>query len=186
MIRRPFDPNELDQPSPDADRAITELEGYLADTATGAPRGLEQRVMAAVQQEPAPRRGLLAWLLTPPASGSGARRFARAGLLAATLVIAVAGALFAGQLADLVRNVGSGSPTPTESVSPSPSESVAPTLTTSPELTSSASPLASEDANGSPEPSGAAGASGKETPEASADDSAEESKTPRPSPTGTP
>ena len=52
MTRRPFDPNELGPPWTDADPSVTELESYLADTATGAPRGLEQRVMAAVEQEP--------------------------------------------------------------------------------------------------------------------------------------
>lgn len=185
MTGRPFDPNELDQPSADADRSIAELESYLADTATGAPRGLEPRVMAAVEQEPAPRRGFLAWLLTPPASGGGMRRFARAGLVAATLVMAVAGALFAGQLADLVRNVGNGSPTPTESVSPSPSESVAPSPTTTVDPSESGSPDASEDANQSPGATGTPEASEDETPEASPDESDEESKTPRPSATPT-
>ena len=184
MTRRPFDPNELDQPSADADRAIAELESYLADTAAGAPRGLEQRIMAAVEQEPAPRRGFFAWLLTPPASGGGMRRFARAGLVAATLVMAVAGALFAGQLADLVRNVGNGSPTPIESVSPPPrSESVAPSPTITVEPTSSGSPDASEDAQQSPGATGTPEASADETPEASSDESEEESKTPRPSAT---
>lgn len=180
MTRRPFNPNELDQPSPDADRAIAEVEGYLADTAMGAPRGLEQRVMAAVEQEPVPRRGFLAWLLMPPAPGTGMRRFARAGLLAATLVMAVAGALFAGQLADLVRNVGSGSPTPVESISPAPSESLVPSPTIEPTL--SGSPDASEDGQPSPRASGTPKTSSDETPEASAEGSAEESNTPRPSP----
>lgn len=183
MTRRPFNPDELDQPSDDADRIIAELESYLADTATGAPRGLEQRVMAAIEHEPAPHRGFLAWLLTPSGSGAGMRRFARAGLLAATLVMAVAGALFAGQLADLVRNVGSGSPTPVESVSPAPSESLLPSPTTSPEATSSGSPEASEDAQGSPGATGTPDASEGETPDASPEETAEESKTPRPSAT---
>jgi hypothetical protein len=185
MTHRPFDPNELDQPPADADRTIAELEGYLADTATGAPRGLEQRVMAAIEQEPAPRRGLLAWLLTPPGSKTGMRRFARAGLVAATLVIAVAGALFAGQLADLVRNVGSGSPTPVESVSPTPSESVMPSPTTSPKATSSSSPEASDDVHPTPAATGTPDASDGETPEASPEETPEESKTPRPSATAT-
>jgi hypothetical protein len=183
MTRRPFDPNELDQPSGGADPSVTELESYLADTATGAPRGLEQRVMAAVDQEPAPRRGFLAWLLTPSTSGPGVRRFARAGLLSATLVVAVAGALFAGQLADLVRNVGSGSPTPTESVSPTPSESVMPSPTTSPKAISSSSPEASEDVHATPAATGTPDASDDETPEASPEETPEESKTPRPSAT---
>ena len=185
MTRRPFDPNELDQPSGGADPSVTELESYLADTATGAPRGLGQRVMAAVDQEPAPRRGFLAWLLTPSTSGPGVRRFARAGLLSATLVVAVAGALFAGQLADLVRNVGSGSPTPTESVSPTPSESVLPSPTTTPEATSSGTPKASPGTLQSPGATGTPEASEAETPEASSDGSGEKSKTPRPSPTAT-
>lgn len=182
-MTRPFDTNELDQPSAEADHAVAELESYLADTATGAPRSLEQRVMAAIEQEPAPRRGPLAWLLTPPAPGGGTRRFARAGLLAATLVIAVAGALFAGQLADLVRNVGDGSPTPVESTS-LPSQSVAPSPTTS-EPTPSSSHDASGAASESPEASGAPEASEDETPEPT-DESGEESETPRPSPTATP
>ena len=186
MTRRPFNPDELDQPSPDADRTIAELESYLADTATGAPSGLEGRVMAAVEREPAPRRGFLSWLLTPFGSNAGMRRFARAGLLGATLVLAVAGALFAGQLADLMRNVGNGSPTPVESVSPPPTESVAPSPTTSPEASPSGSPEASEDAHQSPGATGTPEASEEETPEASSEGTSEESKTPRPSATATP
>jgi hypothetical protein len=179
MSRRPFDPSELDQPSTDADRAIAELDAYLATTATVAPRGLEQRVMAAVEREPAPRRGFIAWLLAPPSPSGGLRRFARAGALAATLVLAVAGALFAGQLADLVRTVGSGSQTPTESVSPTQSESVAPTLTTSSEPSSSESPEQTDAAGESPEPPGGPDASENETPKPSGD-SSEESKTATP------
>ena len=184
MSRRPFDPSELDQPSTDAERAIPELEDYVSSTATDAPRGLEERVMAAIEREPAPRRGFLAWLLMPPAAGGGLRQFTRATALAATLVLAVAGALFAGQLADIVRNVGSGS-TPTPSVSPSPSESVAPSQSTSPEPTSSGSPEASGDASESPESSGSpdvgGGGSGGPSPVGTPD----QSKTPRPSPSPT-
>jgi hypothetical protein len=185
VTRPPFDPNELDQPSTDADRAIAELESYLADTATGAPRGLGERVMAAIEQEPAPHRGFLSWLLTPAGANSGLRRVARAGVLAATLVVAIGGAIFAGQLTGLIRNVGSGSPTPVESVSPTPSESVMPSPSTSPVPTSSGSPEASEDAHQSPGATGTPGASEDETPEASSDGSGEGSKTPRPSATAT-
>jgi hypothetical protein len=185
MSRRPFDPSELDQPAPDLDRAVSELESYVATTATDAPRGFEDRVMAAVEREAAPRRGFLAWLLVPPASGGGLGRFARAGALAATLVLAVAGALFAGQLADLVRNVGTGG-SPTPSISPSLRESVAPTLFTSPGLTSSESPSASEGASETPEPSGSGAASELETPEPIAVETPDTSKTPRPSATTTP
>lgn len=180
MSRRPFDPGELDQPSTDAGRAIFELERYVATTATDAPRGLEDRVMAAVELEAAPRRGFLVWLLTPTASGSGLRRFARASALAATLVLAVAGALFAGQLADVVRNIGSGSTpthTPSESVVPTPTESIGP----SPSSSEEASPKQSE----SPEPSASPGASGGGAG-ASATGTADESNTARPSATPTP
>ena len=183
MSRRPFDPSELDQPLADGDPAVSELESYVATTTTGAPRGLAQRVMAAVENEPTPRRGFLAWLFIPSASAGEVRRVVRATALGATLVLAVAGALFAGQLAGVLRNVGSGSPTPTESVSPTPTESAAPTLNPSPELTSPGNPSASEGAHGSPEPSGTPEASELETPEPGAKGTAQESKTARPSPT---
>ncbi len=182
MTRPPFDPNELDQPSTDAGRAIAELDSYLADTATGAPRGLGERVMAAIEQEPVPHRGFLSWLLMPAGANNGLRRVARAGVLAATLVVAIGGAIFAGQLTGLIRNVGSGSPTPVESVSPAPSESLAPSPTATPEATSSGSPEASEDVHQSPGASETPDASEDETPEASP----EESRTPRPTKTGSP
>ncbi len=169
MSRRPFDPSELDQPSADAGRAITELEGYVASTAAEVPRDFETKVMAAIDREPTPRRGLLAWILTSPATGGGLGQFARVGALAATLVLAVAGALFVGQLADMVRNVGSGSPTPSASPSPSSSESVVPSPSLSPLPSASGSPHAS--------PQGAA----QETPEATEQVTPEGTRTPRPS-----
>lgn len=178
MTHRPFDPHELDQPSVDAERPIAELESYAADTATGAPHGLVQRVMAAVEQEPAPVRGFLGWLLTP--SGSGLRRVARASVLAATLVIAVAGAIFAGQLTGLIRNVGNGSPSEVESVSPAPSPSERQSPTNSPQIAPSESPEASEDAHQSPRASSGPGESEAESPEASDDGSGAGSRTPRP------
>lgn len=178
MTHRPFDPHELDQPSVDAERPIAELESYAADTATGAPHGLVQRVMAAVEQEPAPVRGFLGLLLTP--SGSGLRRVARASVLAATLVIAVAGAIFAGQLTGLIRNVGNGSPSEVESVSPAPSPSERQSPTNSPQIAPSESPEASEDAHQSPRASSGPGESEAESPEASDDGSGAGSRTPRP------
>lgn len=185
MTRRPFDRGEVDQPLGDAERTVAELESYLADTAMGAPRGLHERVMAAIEHEPAPHRGFLSWLVTPSGSGVGMRRFVRAGLLAATLVMAVAGALFAGQLSGLIRNVGSGSPTPTETVSPLPSESVRPSSTTSDEASPSGSPEASQDTHGSPGASKSAGASADETPDTSPEETPGASGTARPSPTAT-
>jgi hypothetical protein len=186
VTRRPFNPNELDQPMDDADRVSAELESYLADTATGAPRGIEQRVMVAIEHAPAPRRGFLSWLLTPSGSNSGMRRFARAGLMAATLVIAVAGALFAGQLSGLIRNVGNGSPTPVESISPAPSESLVPSPTTSLEASPTGSPESSENAHGSPGSSNSPEASAEETPDTSPEETPDSSETPRPSKTASP
>ena len=192
MSRRPFDPGELDQPVPDLDRAVSELESYVAATATDAPRGFEDRVMAAVEHEPAPRRSFLAWLLVPPISGGTLGRVTRVGALAVTLVLAVAGALVVGQLADLVKSIGTGgSPTPSVSpfLSPSRLESVAPTLTTSPRLTSSTSPVASEGPSKSPAPPGTGGASQPETSEqleATHSETPGASRTPRPSPSTTP
>lgn len=176
MSRRPFDPSELDQPSADAERLITELEGYAASTAAEVPRDFETRVMAAIDREPTPRRGLLAWLLTPPATRGGLGQFARAGAVAATLVLAVSVALFAGQLADIVRNVGTGSPTPTVSPSPNSSESVVPSPSLSPSPSPSGSPQASD-----PSPVGTT----HETLEATEQETPDGTKTPRPSATTT-
>ena len=185
MSRRPFDPRELDRPADGADESLAELERYVTSTATDAPSGFTERVMNAVAEEPAPRRRLLGWLLAPSPAG-GAQRFARVGVLAATLVLAFAGALFAGELASLVRDFGSGE-TPTPSPTPSVTESVAPTPSQSIEATPPTSPDATMD--GSPTP-GSTGASPQatpvETPEASDDDTPEESETPRPSATATP
>lgn len=176
MSRRPFDPSELDKPSADAERAITDLEGYVTSTAADVPRDFETRVMAAIDREPTPRRGFLAWLLTPPATGGGLGQFARVGALAATLVLAVAGALFAGQLADIVRNVGSGSPTPTVSPSPSSSESVVPSPSLSPLPSASGSPEASGQS-----PQASPQGTAHETPEATDQETPGGTKTPRPS-----
>ncbi len=177
MSRHPFDPNELGQPAI-ADRAASELERYAAVTGSDAPRGLENRIMAAIDDEPAARRGVLAWLLSPPGAFGGLGNFARAGALAATLVLAIAGAMFVGQVADIVRNVGAGS-TATPSASPTRSsfESDAPTPSPSPEpMPGSADP--SEDVNETPGPSGGSDASHQETAEPNSGDTAQESEAP--------
>ena len=186
MTRRPFDPEELDHSATSEEGAITELQRYAMASDTDAPRGLSERIMAAIEQEPAPRRGFLAWLTGTASPGTGPGRFVRVGAIAATLVLAVAGALFAGQLADLIRDVGSGdaSPTPTVSPSPSgtPSSMPSPSLSEAP--TPSATPEGSDDHGGSgglptaqPTPPQTAAATAQDTPE--------ETKTPRPSPTST-
>ena len=186
MTRRPFQPDELGQPPADGNRVVPGLESYLADTATGAPRGLAERVMDAVAHEPAPNRGFLGWLLAPSGPSGGLRRIARASLLAATLVLAVGGAIFAGELTGLIRNVGNGSPSEVESVSPSPSSSELPSPTISEEPSSSESPGSSEDVHESPRASGAPGGSGSEFPDATDDGGGAASRTPRPTRTASP
>jgi hypothetical protein len=180
MSRRPFDPSELDQPVTGIDQPISELERYVDSTATDAPRGLSDRVMAAIEHEPAPRRGLIAFLLTPPAAGGGMQRFARVGVMAATLVLAVAGALFAGQLASLVRDFGSGG-TPTPSPSPSLTESVSPSPSPSLDASPSALPSPSGDASSSAPATGSPQATPNGTEGPSESETDEESETPRPS-----
>ena len=184
MTRRPFDPRELDEPLASGDQGIGELERYAMTSDTDAPHGLADRVMAVIEREPAPRRGFFAWLVSPVPAGGGAGRFLRVGAVAATLVLAVAGALFAGQLADLVRDVGS-SPSPTQTVSPSPSNPPSPTPI--PSLSDAASPSATPEA--SDDHGGETSATAQPTPQhtanATPEDTAEETGTPRPSATAT-
>lgn len=184
MSRRPFDPSELDEPMAPGDQTITELERYAMTSDSDAPHGLSDRIMAAIEGEPAPRRGFFAWLSSPASGGGAAGRFLRVGAVAATLVLAVAGALFAGQLADLVRDVG-GSPSPTQSVAPSPSQ--VPSTTPIPSLSDAASPSQTPEA--SDDHGGSGGATAQPTPQQTAnatpEDTAEETKTPRPSATAT-
>jgi hypothetical protein len=184
MSRRPFDHEELDQPSRDADRSAAELERYAMTADADAPSGLTNRVMAAVEQESAPRRGFLAWLGSPFA-GIGPGRLMRVGVVAATLVLAVAGALFGGRLAELVRDVGgNGTPTPSVSSSPAETNSVSPVPSPSAAPSSSATPETSNDNGGSgglqtPLPTA------HETLNGTPEDTPEEPTTARPSPTVT-
>jgi len=181
MTRRPFRPGELDDPRAPGDPTIAELEGYVTASDADAPHGLSDRVMAAVEREPTPRRGFFAWLSGAASAGGG--RFPRVAAVAATLVLAVAGALFAGQLADLARDVGNG-PSATPSASPSPS--IAPSTTLIPSLSEPASPSATPETS---DDHGGSGATAQPTPQQTANatppDTAEETTTPRPSATAT-
>jgi hypothetical protein len=183
MSRRPFDRDELDQRSGDAERSVVDLQRYAMTTDADPPHGLADRIMAAVEHEPAPRRGFLSLLFSPPA-GRGPARFVRAGALAATLVLAVAGALFAGQLAGLLRDVG-GNATPTPLVLPSSTEppSVTPAPSPSIEPSPSATPAPSGDGGSGSTPGGVS--TPHETPKGTPEDTVEGSQTPRPSPTVT-
>lgn len=184
MSRSPFDPSEVDGGLDPRDPAIEELERYAAIASDGAPGTLADRVMSAVAAEPTPRRGLLAWLVTPPSAGRPFARFARVTALAATLVLAVAGALYAGELARLVRDFGVGttpqpSPSISESFEPSPSPSVSPGPSVTPEESESESP----DASGAPGSSSPAATPRPSTGQPSPTGSEDESKSPTPSPT---
>jgi hypothetical protein len=184
MSRGLSDPNGLDQPATARDHEITELERYAMANNSDAPRGLAERIMAAIELEPAPRRGFLAWMTRPSSPGGGPARFLRIGALAATLALAVAGALFAGQLADLVRDVG-GDATPTPSFTSPPSRAPSPSASPSFSLESS-SPVSPEPSNnGGPGEVPSAQPTPVQSANATPEDTAEETSTPRPSPATT-
>jgi len=186
MSHRRFDPEELDQPMPDDQRSIAELERYASTADADAPAGFTDRVMAAIERVPAPRRGIAAWLTGTSRAGGGTGRFLRAGAVAATLILAVAGALFAGQLADILRSVGSnGTPTPSASPAPSVPASTSPTPSASIEVSPSATASGSDDNGGSAGDVPTAVPTLHETPNGTPADTPEESKTPRPSETAT-
>ena len=183
MSRSPFDPSEVDGSLDPRDPAVEELERYATIASDQAPGNLADRVMSAVAAEPTPRRGLMAWLVTPPSAGRPFARFARVTVLGATLVLAVAGALYAGELARLVRDFSVGStpqpsPSITESFEPSPSESISPSPSVSPVEPESETPEQSA------EPSEAATATPRQsTSQPSPTGSQDESKSPSPSQT---
>lgn len=181
MTRRPFDPGEIDRDATDLESAASELKRYAALTNAAAPRDLDDRVMAAVEREPVPRRGILARFALPGLAGP-VGRMARAVVLAAALVLVVGGVMAAGQLARIIRDASVGDPSssPTDVLmpSPSPSEDATPSPSESPSATES------DDANSSPEPTG--------TPRSSDDSGGrlsgmpEEQETQSPSPTASP
>ena len=149
MSRRPFDPGEIDRDATGLESATGELERYAALTNAATPVDLDDRVMAAVEREPIPRRGILAWLALPaPAIPLG--RVARAVVLTAALVLVVGGVLAAGQLARIIRDASVGGPSssPTDRFTPSPSPSVLQT----PSPSDGSSPTETIDANASAQP----------------------------------
>ncbi|PZR64670.1 MAG: hypothetical protein DLM71_02205 [Chloroflexi bacterium] len=126
------------------DPAGTDLERYVRDTDVPAPAGLAERVMAAVAQEPIPRRGPLAGLLSFLFGGaaSGPARFAAVG---AVVALGVAAALIVSDASKVLREGNAGtSPPPavTQPATPMPITTPTPTpiATPRPSPTSSRSP----------------------------------------------
>ena len=171
MSRRPFDPEELGERTV-GDPVVRDLERYADQASREVPSpDFVDRVSAAIEAERPPSRGPLAWLTTAQASGGGFRRLARASVLLATLALAVAAVLLAGQLASLVRDLQVGtSPSPAVIESNPPSPSISPASPSEAEGSPAGSPSASKQGEASPTPGG----------------SDDESKTPRPSATETP
>lgn len=160
MNRHPFNSGELGRDDPELTSLAEELEGL----ASGDPQpsaGFHDRVLAAIQAEPARRRSWLARLV----AGDG-RHLLQAASLAVVLVIGVAAALAAGGILDGLRRVPGTGPTllpspstVTQTITPSPSPSVSP----------SPSPSASPSSSGTAEPSGSDD-HGTETPRPSESD----------------
>lgn len=186
MSRRPFDPQDLGAPDgardPDIEGVAQELQRYRDLTAEPPTPGFADRVMSAVDREPAPRRGLLAWL---PALRA-LQQPLRAAALAAVVVLAVGSALVAGQILHRAQTGESPSPAVTTTLSPVPSAeptepaSETPEPSESPgtqEPTPSAStktPEPTERSTATPEPT--------RTPNPSGSGGDHESETPQPSP----
>ena len=157
---RRFHPAEVDvELGPESAELLAtarDLESYAATGLAAPTVGFEDRVMAAIADEPMPRRaggGFIAtvrdaWAI---ALGPGRPVALRAQALAMLLALAVAvgsvGSVAVGGAARLLGDQGPGPPTlPSPSVTPSPSPSISP----SPSLRPSASPVETETA----EPSG--------------------------------
>ncbi len=175
------DPRRMDGSDglPDHDPVADELVRYGALTDQHPSPGFTDRVMAAIEAEPAPARGGLAaafagWLgqLAGPA-----RQSLRMAALATVVVLAVGGALVGAQLSGILRQgppsgtSASPVPTPAVTVSPTPTAVPSPTLvpspTPTPESSDGASPQAQETAQSqtrSPRPSSSEGGS-HETPD---------------------
>jgi hypothetical protein len=149
VTRRPFDQNEIGDLGRDMDPALADLDRYLADTAENPSAGFADHVMAALEQQPAPRRGalgaLLAFVSTPGGGG-------RVALMVATVMVAILAVVAIGRIDGLLpSHVGTTTPEPTRLVSPSPEPS--PSLTPSPSERAPRSPRSSDPPTGSPQAS---------------------------------
>lgn len=145
---------------------VTEaLERYAAISDESPSPGFADRVMAAIEAEPARRGWIAGWIA---ALVGPARHSLRVAAVAAVVVLAVGGALYGSQLAGLLRQQpGTASPSvapsvlATPSVVPSPSVSPSPDPSESPEVSAGES----EQPGSSAEESAAPGSSTAETSE---------------------
>lgn len=158
MNGRPLDPRDPDTRPVELDPVVRELERYAELTEGEVPDGLADRVMAAVAEEQAPRRGWLVSLLGTFGTfgtGGGAPRLL---LVGATMALAVLAVVLAGRLAELF---------PDQQIGPSPSPSVIelPTLSPSPSPTPSQEPSSTPRPTRSPRPSPSASPSDDDEPE---------------------
>lgn len=151
------------------DQTAGALQTYAASITTGVPRGLVSAVIGALDAEPLPHRRW-GWIALP----RSVQRTLRVAALAAIIALGVGGALFAGQLASLLREVRVGTtPSPpaviigpststTAAPSPSPSPSSTPRSTRTPEpsvVVQPTPPVTFETPGVSPVASGSPGAS---------------------------
>ncbi len=177
MTRHPFNSGELGRDDPELMSLAEELEGLAV--ADPRPRaGFHDRVLAAIDAEPARRRSWVSRLF----AGDG-RQLLQAAALALVLVVGITTAFLAGGILDgLRRTPGTGPPLP------SPSDAL-PTITPSPSLSASPSPSPSPSASPSTAPSASVD-DASETPRPSESDNSgpgggdDESETPRPSESG--
>jgi hypothetical protein len=128
MSRLPFDEAEIGGAAQDLGPVAEALERYAASSDSAEPADLSERILAAVNREPIPRRSLAARLGGLFGSARGGRLLVAAALAS----VVFAGAVLAGQLVDTIRDVDVGDspsadPTPTVTPSPIPSEQPSPT-----------------------------------------------------------
>jgi uncharacterized membrane protein YgcG len=161
MTMHHYDPSELDRADPELDRLAERLESYAASVEDAPPIGFSDRVMAALDDEPAPVGG--GWWNRFVGLLATAVPVARAGAAAAIVLVAVVGILTFGSMIRDGRDFGStpppasvgplpsptSLPSPSQPTSPSPSSSPSP----SPTVRVTPSPTASDDDEfGTPEP----------------------------------
>jgi uncharacterized membrane protein YgcG len=143
MIRHPYGPDELDRDDPALDEVAEQLQAYASDQRSVPPVDLAARIHAAVDAEPDPPVG---WWATFTAAIGGLGTPARGLAAAAVVTSAIVLGLFAGDLADLIRDGDGTGASPSPSVivppspSPSPSASPSPSPTTSPSPSDSPTP----------------------------------------------